>query len=94
MAQISTVIKGDPISVVAQLNGLASANEIQVVEKTYSSGEYLVIYDNAGGASQLASVLKGDPTSVQTQINLLIGAGSKTVLSDTFSSGAYILVAD
>jgi hypothetical protein len=94
MAQISTVIKGAPEDVATTIAGLAAANEIQIVEKTFSNGDYLVIYDDTAGIGQSALVVKGDPASVASQINTIAGGATKIIVSDTFSSGSYILVND
>lgn len=94
MAQVVQKYKGDPDSVATLLNALAVGNDIQIIEKTFSSGEYLVIYENTAGTGQTVAVVKGDPSTVATLVNTLTVGATKVILSDTFSAGSYLVAYD
>lgn len=94
MAQIATVLKGDPQSVADALDALAASNTIEIVEKSFSNGEYIIVYEDTIGISQSVVTVKGDPTSVAGIVAGLTGASTKVLLSETFSFGSYILVHD
>jgi hypothetical protein len=91
MAQIVRVLKGDPATVAAAIDTLANTEEIQVVQKTFSGGEYLVVSDDSAPASQFALVVRGDPATVASFIQSNT-TGPKIVLADTFNNSVYILV--
>lgn len=94
MAQIAQVLKGDPGTVAGLLTTLAVSNEIVLIRKTFSAGEYIIVYDNSGTAGQTISVIKGDPITAATLINALISGSTKVALSDTFSAGSYLVAYD
>ena len=87
MAQVARVITGDPTSVRSQLTTLAATESIKIVEKTFSSGDYIVISDNAAGTGQVVTVVKGDPATVAT----LLPAGVE-ILCPTFSASQYLVI--
>jgi hypothetical protein len=93
MAQVSSVIQGDPWKLASDLNTLAASNFIQIISKTYSSGKFIVVRDNAGTAGQTAVVVSGDPDYVKTQIDAFIALGrSIEIVTQTFSSAYYVVV--
>lgn len=90
MAQIAQVMKGDPATVADELIALAATNELLIIEKTFSSGEYVVVSDDAAGTGQSVSVLKGDPATVVVDFG---GLGPQIdIVAPTFSAAQYIVV--
>jgi hypothetical protein len=87
MAQVARVVSGDPATVRAQLATIAATETIRIVEKTFSSGDYIVITDNAASAGQIVSVLKGDPATVVAAMPAGID-----VVCPTFSASQYLVV--
>lgn len=93
MAQVTTVMKGDPNSLKDLLNTLAATNEIQIITKTKSAGSFVVVYDDAGGIGQTVEVLRGDPYDLVNAMNALITGGADiTILQSTFSAAYYLVV--
>lgn len=93
MAQVSSVIQGDPWKLASDLNTLAASNAIQIISKTYSAGKFIVVRDNGGSSGQTAVVVSGDPDYVKTQIDTLIAGGAIIeIVTQTFSSAYYVVV--
>ena len=91
--QVTEVIKGDPYTLEMSLNFLAAMYEIQIVEKTNFAGSFVVVYDDAGSASQTALVIRGTPEDVGNELNDLIGLGNQIdILTKTFAAGFYVTV--
>lgn len=88
MARVCRVLSGDPMSVAAALDTLAATEEILIVEKTFSSGDFIVVSDNAAGTGQDVIVAKGDPATVATLLN----GGTIDIICPTFSASQYIVV--
>ena len=90
MAQQCTVILGDPQKLADDL--LAMGKEILEVEKTSSSGSFLVL-SKTPAVAQSFDVISGDPEKLKTEINALIGGG-KTIdlIIKTFSASHYVVV--
>lgn len=90
MAQQCTVILGDPQKLADEL--LALGEEVLEVEKTSSSGSFLVL-SKTPATAQVFEVIAGDPDKLKTEINTLIGAG-KTIdlIIKTFSASHYVVV--
>ena len=88
MAQVNTVYQGDPATVAAALNTLAATQEILIIEKTHSAGEYIVVSDNAASTGQTVSVAKGDPTTVAALLN----GKTLNIVAPTFSAAQYLVV--
>jgi hypothetical protein len=90
MAQQCAVIQGDPQSVVSQLINLNG--NILIVEKTTSSGKFIVIYDTIY-ANQTFTIISGDPSKLALEISSLITLGKIIdLITPTFSSSQYIVV--
>ena len=92
MAQILRVLKGDPSTVVGLLNGYATSETIVEIQKTFSNGEFVVVFDDAAAGGQTAVVIKGAPVTAAQQIESLISGSTSVIMSDTFSASSYILV--
>jgi hypothetical protein len=90
MAQLCTVIQGDPWTLKDQL--IALAGNIQVVEKTTSAGKFIVIYDTVPLAQNF-TLISGDPQKLSSEINAIIAGGSLIdLIIPTFSSSHYLVV--
>jgi len=87
MAQATRVISGDPASVAAQLNTLAATEELLIIEKTFSAGDYIVVSDDTAGTGQNAIVLKGDPNSIAALMPAAVD-----IVCPTFSASQYLVV--
>ena len=93
MAQVCTVIQADPNTLAAELNILASTEEILHVVKTKSAGKFLVISDNAASTSQVAAVIVGDPDKLSAELAAVIALPATIdLVSDTFSAAHYVVV--
>lgn len=87
MAQVVRVIKGDPATIVAQINVLAATEEILTLTKTFSGGEFILTTDDTAPASNVASVLKGDPDTVAAA-----APAGVFIICPTFSASQYVAV--
>lgn len=87
MAQVARVVTGDPATVRAQLATIAATETIKIVEKTFSSGDYIVVSDNAAGSGQVVSVLKGDPATVVAAM-----PSGVDIVCPTFSASQYLVI--
>lgn len=93
MAQVCQVIQADPDTLAAELNTLASTNEIIHVVKTKSAGKFLVISDDAGSTSQIASVITGDPDKLVDDLDAIIATPyTIDLVVETFSAAHYVAV--
>jgi len=93
MAQVSQVILGDPWLLKSTLTTLASTNELEIVQKTYSAGSFIVVSDDAAPAGQTVEVIAGDSATLSAAINTLIGLGNTIdLVCQTFSAAHYIVV--
>lgn len=93
MAQVCQVIQADPDTLAAELNTLASTNEIKIVEKTRSAGKFIVISDDSGSTSQVVSVIAGDPDKLASELASIISTPyTLEIVAETFSSAHYIAV--
>jgi hypothetical protein len=93
MAQITTIIKGDPETLADQLATLAVSNTIDIVQKTVSNGSFVVVYDNTATALQTCIIIQGDPDTLANQINALISGGDTVdLIIPTFSAATYVVV--
>lgn len=90
--QISDVIQADPWKLAVDLNGLAAANEIQTITKTFSAGKFVVIYDNAAPTGQVAEVLVGDPEALAAALTVIAASFTVEMLIPTFSAAHYVVV--
>lgn len=90
MAQQCTVIQGDPWTLASELQALAG--NILIVERSSSSGKFIVVYDTVA-VTQNFQVVMGDPEKVASEINALTLAGDEPLLIiPTFSSSHYVVV--
>lgn len=90
MAQQCTVIQGDPWTLASELQALAG--NVLIVEKSSSSGKFIVVYDTVA-VTQNFQVIMGDPEKVASEINALALAGDEPLLIiPTFSSSHYVVV--
>ena len=95
MAQVTATYKGDPKTLATQLNTVAAANTLQIIQKTISAGSFTVTYDNAGPSVpvQVVEVLVGDPDALTARLNALVALGKVIqVTSNTFSASHYLVV--
>ena len=91
--QVAQVIQADPWKLEDDLNTLAATEEIQVITKTYSSGKFIVVSDNAAGTGQTAVVITGDPDTLATEIATLVTGGATIqIVTPTFSAAHYVVV--
>lgn len=88
MARVSRVISGDPAKVAEQINTLAATERILIVEKTFSSGAYIVVTENTTPNGQTCQVVKGAPAAVAALLNGI----TVDILCPTFSASQYIRV--
>lgn len=89
MAQQSLVIQADPWTLQQELTGLAVG--VKIVEKTSSSGKFIVITDDALNG-QTYEVIAGDPDALSLAVNILIGAGAIIdFIAPTFSASHYLV---
>jgi len=90
MAQVCTVIQGDPQSLVSQLLNLNG--NVLIVEKTTSAGKFIVIYDTIY-ANQTFTIVSGDPQKLSSDIAALITSGKVIdLIASTFSASQYLVV--
>lgn len=90
MAQSCTVIQADPNSLALALSALSQ--EILIVEKTSSSGKFLVLSETAP-TGQSFVVITGDPDKLASDLNALILAGNSIdLIIPTFSASHYVVV--
>jgi hypothetical protein len=90
MAQQCTVIQGDPQTLATSLQALAG--NVLIVEKSSSSGKFIVIYDTQPEAQNF-QVIMGDPEKVASEINALTLSGADPLLIiSTFSASHYVVV--
>lgn len=93
MAQQVTTVKGDPNWVKSLLQTIALTNSLQIIEKTNSAGQFIVLYDDAAPTGQTVEVLRGDPTTINQQLNVLIAGGATIeIICTTFSASYYLVV--
>lgn len=91
--QISQVILADPQRLADDLTALAATNEIQIVQKTYSGGRFIVVSENAAGVGQTIVVIRGDPNDMAAALTAITaGGGSVDIVTPTFSGGYFVVV--
>lgn len=92
MAQICTVIQGDPWTLASELQAIDG--NVTIVEKSSSSGKFIVVYDTISVPKNF-QVVMGDPEKVASDINALVLAGDSSLLIiPTFSSSHYVVVSE
>lgn len=90
MAQVCDVIQADPKSLALALAALGK--NVSIVEKTSSSGKFLVV-SQAPSTSQTFLVITGDPDKLAADLTALVGAGSIiNLIIPTFSASHYVVV--
>lgn len=89
MAQTCTVIQADPKSLALALAALGK--NVSIVEKTSSSGKFLVV-SQAPSTGQTFIVITGDPDKLASDIDALT-AGGHTIsfVAPTFSASHYVV---
>ncbi len=91
--QISQIMTGDPASIISQLVVLAATNKVQIIQKTKSSGSYIVVSDNTAPTGQSFVVIKGDPDTVSAETTALIALGNVVeIVAESFNAAVYIVV--
>lgn len=89
MAQQSLVIQADPWTLATELSALPTGAKI--VEKTSSSGKFIVVIDDAI-TGQSHDVIAGDPDALTAAINVLIAGGASIdFVAPTFSASHYVV---
>lgn len=89
MAQTCTVIQADPNSLALALAALN--RKVTIVEKTSSSGKFIVISD-APSTGQTFVVITGDPAKLSLDISTLIDNGHTIdFVASTFSASHYVV---
>jgi hypothetical protein len=89
MAQNCTIIQADPWSLADAL--FALSEEVLIVEKTSSSGKFLVI-SQAPSTGQIFNVVVGDPEKISNEVNTILGSFDVDLIIPTFSASHYIVV--
>jgi len=91
--QVSEVLTGTHTDLADQLNALAATVTIQNVQKTVSSGKFVVVYDDATPGGQTAGVIVGDPETLAADLQILINSGEViNLVTPTFSAAHYVVV--
>ena len=89
MAQVCDVIQADPNSLALALAALGK--NVSIVEKTSSSGKFLVVSE-APSTSQTFIVITGDPDKLASDIAALVGGGHTIdFVAPTFSASHYVV---
>lgn len=89
MAQVCDVIQADPNSLALALAALG--RKVTIVEKTSSSGKFIVISD-APSTGQTFVVITGDPAKLSLDISTLIDGGHTIdFVASTFSASHYVV---
>ena len=89
MAQTSTIIQAYPNSLSLALAALN--RKVTIVEKTSSSGKFIVISDSPS-TGQTFVVITGDPAKLSLEITNIIGGGHTVdFVASTFSASHYVV---
>jgi hypothetical protein len=89
MAQTSQVIQADPKSLALALTALG--RKVTIVEKTASSGKFLVISESPS-AGQTFVAITGDPAKLAADVTaLIVGGHTINFIAPTFSAAHYVV---
>ncbi len=92
MAQLTTVLKGDPATVKLALQTIANSAKIQIVRKLVSAA-YLVVYDDALADGQTVYVVKGYPYTVAAYLTSIVDASDGVdLICETSANATYLVV--
>jgi hypothetical protein len=89
MSQQCYVVQADPWTLATELAAISTG--IKIVEKTSSSGKFIVVADSLF-SGQNYQVISGDPDALAAAINtIILGGFTIDFVTDTFSASHYVV---